>query len=814
MQYSDELQAALFDFQRYLLDQIPPLTALDAFQTLMQQRPELLMQQMSSWAVEQARLQDATVADCLFHAVSKAYLFSSLRLLERSAVDPYLQKLLPLALEACPAAERDLLRTNLIALRDSKNLTPSAAVNLGRLEGGAKAKTPAAAKVSDVVTRSARRLGLIIDRLARKLPGIEAEKPERPASATTTSSPQAVQTPVAELVSMAAASSASEEELQQYMEKLKPYTGATNVENLFGVLATSLPAWDILIPPSVGVRAPAPVEAMHKIISLTKNPLEGNRRFRDLMTTAVQQFNSGSLSAASSMLELAQTIIVEKKIDPSTVERVRAEAVQAIDNDQLKRYAEAKAKHPLLRKVLSSFPSLTKEQLFADLRGEERPERRRSLLSLLEAYGTEGRDLALVELEKELARSSGEVDTYYLRNVIYLLHRIQRDPEAPVEKELELLTRASARNQSIYVIKEAVIPIGQIKNDAAVKLLTLRLAEFESLLLKKDTSQHPMQEMQKLLDRIIAALARIGTPAALLTVARHGMKPNPLLGDCRSRLAVLSQHDLSFDEQTVTLLVNAIREDLPGGILGRVLPKRQPPPLKLIEALSGTRSDPVEKLFADLAAKYADQDLGRAAAAALERVTSEASTSGAPPGAATLTGDLQFFGLPSLMQSLADTQATGIVTLSSKDTRQTAGKLLFSGGKFADAQVIHLRGVDAVYQLLERPIVGTFSFVPQPQETVNARTTEEVMPLLFEGIRRHDELKQFSAVVPDDLTLKAAGKPTPDPDEADPAVVRDVWVKASAGGPVGEWELTIPADAYRVRRLVARWVEEGALQPL
>jgi hypothetical protein len=102
----------------------------------------------------------------------------------------------------------------------------------------------------------------------------------------------------------------------------------------------------------------------------------------------------------------------------------------------------------------------------------------------------------------------------------------------------------------------------------------------------------------------MSALGRIATPASLLTIARHGMKPNPLLGDTRARLSTLSQHDLSFDEQTVDILVNAIREDLPTKLLGRVLPSRNPPPLRLIESLSSTRAEKVETLFSDIAEKF------------------------------------------------------------------------------------------------------------------------------------------------------------------------------------------------------------------
>ena len=344
-------------------------------------------------------------------------------------------------------------------------------------------------------------------------------------------------------------------------------------------------------------------------------------------------------------------------------------------------------------------------------------------------------------------------------------------------------------------------------------------AEFEAILLRKDTPMYPIDEMQKVLDRIIGALGRIATPAALLTIARHGMKPNPVLGDTRGRLATLSQHDLSFDEETVNIIVKATRDDLPKKILGKVLPKlTQPPPIRLIESLSSTRSEVVESLFAEIAEKFPDEDVSKVAAAALQARANVAKQGpSAPDGSsASLTGDLQFFGLPAVLQSLADNQATGIVTLSSKQAGHTTGKILFMEGKFADAQAGPLRGPDALYQLLERPIVGTFAFVPQPPFSVKTKSEPQaVMSLLLEGIRRHDELKQTSVVVPDDLALKpTAVRPSPDPEETDPAVIREVWLKASTGGRVAEWEAQIGADAYRVRRLIARWLEEGALQPV
>ncbi len=804
-----ELQTALFDFQRYLLDQIPPLTASDAVELLMAQPPELLMKQIHAWTLEQSRHQSAAQSDFLFHALKKVYFFSVLKLIDRGMLEAYLERVVPLALQVCPADERETLRMSLQGMRDSMILggsTPTV-VPMSREKNDAPAPKTAAGAVSDVAAKTARRLSLVIERLARHLP-FAAASPEPQAQ------PQPQLQPTAQLVTMAAASATSEAELQAYVRELRPYTGGeSDPAKLLHVLASDVPQWEIALPPDA--RQPAAIEAMHKIITLTSSSLESSQRFRDLMTEAVEQFNNGALGPAVSMLELAARVIIEKKIDPIAVERIRTAAVESISSERLKKYTENKTKHTLLRAALSHFPSLTKSGLFQQLRGEERPERRRSFLSLLEAYGRDARTFAIAELGVELSQPAAEIDTYYLRNVVYLLHRIPREADEPMEKELELLTKSTARGQNIYVIKEAIIPLGHMKSEAAAKVLTMRLAEIEAMLVRKDISLYPLDEMQKVLDRITSALGRIATPAALLTIARHGMKPNPLLGDTRARLSALLQHDLSFDEQTVDILIGAIREDLPTKLLGRVLPSRNPPPLRLIEALSSTRAERVEVLFGEIAEKFPEHEVGRAAAAALYNLTSTAAATARQTSAvaATLTGDLDFFGLPSLLQSLADQQATGIVTLTGRHSGQTAGKLLFVNGKFADAQAAHLRGVEAVYQLLERPVTGVFAFVSNPAAKAKG-DVREVMGLLLEGIRRHDEYRQLVLFVPDDLMLRAtATKPTPDPEETDPAVVRDVWVKASSGARLGDWESHVAVDCYRVRRLVARWLEEGALQP-
>jgi len=505
---------------------------------------------------------------------------------------------------------------------------------------------------------------------------------------------------------------------------------------------------------------------------------------------------------------VAEDTIAERKLDLYMVDKFRAEAVEAISAVQLRKYAENRTRHAALKIALEFFPTLRLETLLRELRGETKAERRRLLLGYTEAYGQVGRDAALAELGRELERE--DVDTYFLRNLIYILHRVTRESQETVPQELHALETASAPGQNIYVIKEAATALGYLRKDEAVALLIKRLAEFESRLLQNDAT-YPVGEVHKLLDRITASLARIGTSAALVAVVRHGMSTSLLLGDARARLSPLSQHDLSFDEGTVNLLLAALREELPGKVFGRLLAKKQDSAVRLIEALSGTRGEATESLLRKTATQFADQDVGRAAAVVVDKWAPAKTAASAEP-AATLAGELEFFGLPSILQSLAEMRATGMLTLANRQ-RQAVTKVVVIEGHFVNARTGNIRGPDALYEALERPIAGTFAFVPQPPEKMKTDLEPLViMGLLLEGVRRHDELHRLVVVAPDSMCMsKGEVKPSRHPDEEDATLVRDVWIKASSGAPVAECERELAIDAFRSRRLIAHWLEQGAL---
>ncbi len=89
----------------------------------------------------------------------------------------------------------------------------------------------------------------------------------------------------------------------------------------------------------------------------------------------------------------------------------------------------------------------------------------------------------------------------------------------------------------------------------------------------------------------------------------------------------------------------------------------------------------------------------------------------------------------------------------------------------------------------------------------------EVLPLLLEAIRRHDEFQEDRALAPDGASLIATGAPPSVPtDEDDRALVQAVWHEAARGTAPESCESVVRRDAYRVRRLYAHWLESGALK--
>jgi hypothetical protein len=555
---------------------------------------------------------------------------------------------------------------------------------------------------------------------------------------------------------------------------------------------------------------------MQKILAMAEDPEEGARRFNEMMNAAIEQFNEGRLVQAATMLDLADRIASEKKLDVEIVKNMRSRAHESLAPEQLRKFAERADRHPVLRRVLGFFPALTPEGLLSGLYDEQRRDRRKLFLALLEVHGAPARKLAVERVEAAGNDGAADPQGYLLRNLIYLMRRIPRPADAPLDHEINLLATLSESSRPPLVIKEALVALGGIDHPRSERTLLVRLAELE----KQATGEHSTAltsiETEGLIDRAISALLQLRSTNAYRTVVTHALKRDPRLGDTMARLDELADHNLSADKELVARAVKILEQELPTKVLGFLVGKNTSSVIHLIRGLSGTPSAVVRQALEEIVDRFPGREIAEAASKALAGFGAAARRGSEAPSK-TMTGDVELFGLPNLFQTLADSQVTGVLSLADREG-DTSGTLSFTGGKITSCQVRALRGEEAFYQLFERPVVGTFTFTTQAASNAPAADPGskpmEMLPMILEATRRHDEFNQARALVPDDLALRAGdAKPQPLADESDIELTRAVWSKASAGVTPDTCESLLHVDSYRIRRLYAHWLENRALQP-
>jgi Domain of unknown function (DUF4388) len=363
------------------------------------------------------------------------------------------------------------------------------------------------------------------------------------------------------------------------------------------------------------------------------------------------------------------------------------------------------------------------------------------------------------------------------------------------------------------LVKEAIANLGTARHEKAEAALVTIVQGLEAMLVKKIDAPFDEAELQPLLDRAVSALARFGSATSRRMVVEHGLKRKGGLGDAGARLAELSGQDLSEDADLVAVLLKSLRAELPFRVFGLTLKKRDDKIGPIIEALSSTPLPQVRKALEDVVERHPGTDYAKAAARTLAAFDAPKADESV---AASLSGDLATFELPSLLQSLAASEVTGALILRNAPGAVT-GRLLIESGRIRSAESGALRGDDAAYQLFERPGGGSFAFVKQsslPPRAEGEPPSREVVSILLEGMRRYDEFQRFSALIPDETVLKPTGsKPTPEPEEPDASFQQGVWTKAVSGLSARAIETAGVADSFRIRRLLARWVEDGSLRP-
>ena len=652
------------------------------------------------------------------------------------------------------------------------------------------------------------------------------------ASPSAGAGPMPLPAPVSEALAFAARSSQSKEELSQALARLNALGVETGTDSLFRALSMSVPGW---VAPPASASAPGPayeagaIGAMRRIVTDAEDPVEASRRFHQMVKAGVERFNEGSLPQAVQMLELAEKLVSEKKVDAGSAEIARRKLGETLDPEKLKKFGEQASDQNQLRHVLEFFTAYQPEGLLEALPGETKRDRRRLMLLLLEIHGAPAREAAFERLTRSLGPAVGEEEWYFRRNLLYLLRRIPRGPDsAPVDAEIDVILQHARLGVPLVVLKEAVAALGQHKDEKAEIGLAQLMTDIEAMLIKPEGAPYDAKELRALLDRAAATLARLPSRPARRTLIEHAAKKQVPLGDTMSRLAELGSQNLSDDNATVDQILELVKASLPFKVLGLTLRQNDQSLVHLVDALSGTPTPAVRKAFDEIIAKFPDKDAARAATRAIQAwdkppatgPAASSSTSGSFPlvasdaPAASLQGDLDVFGLPALLQSLAESSASGTLTLREAKGGAVFASVTLREGKLEEIKRGRLTGEDAFYQLFEKPTPGQFAFVKGAPPAAPGATPRAILPLTLEAMRRYDELQETAALVPDTVFLVAtAQKPTAHPAEKDGSFLQALWERVRQGGTPLDFESVVASDSYRIRRMLAHWVEQGALKP-
>jgi hypothetical protein len=812
----DEVRDALAEMQLYFSDRVAPLMVGDSLALLMSLPATVLAQEIQAWVAGQYRAGAADVAtsEFLFHALRKVHAIGEFQLVPEGALNAYLQRLAGAVMDVCPPADREILRVNLARLGESSSKAATL-THIQRFDTPVEPRTavvsrpaepaaPAAdGNLAREVATSLRRFSLLLDRFQGE-----------PQSAVAGMAPAQAGI-VSQLVTSAAAISSTQKDLDAHLERLQQLGMAGGTDEMFKVLGDSLPGWALPRSESgfIAPTASAQADAMEKIVALSReDPAESAKRFRQMVDVAVDQFNNGSLAKAVTILDVADRIAEQKLVHSSVIERVRSTAHAKLEIDRLRKIAESPEKRPQLTRVMSFFTAFTPEGLLDSLRSEQKRDRRRLDLALLEAQGPPARNAALGRLEASLKMAGEPEDPHFQRNLLYLLRLIPHEGSVPWDAEIETLRQLARSSSPAFVVKEVVNNLGhalEVKaGEKAERVLVFLLRHFERMLEKRERV-YSAEDALMLLDRTCLMLARYGGPAAWAEVVDHGLSTSSGLGNTGARIAELGCQDLAKAPEVLARMTDVITSELPKRGLN-LAAKDGAFVVSLIQGLGGTRAQGARDLLRDIVVRYPNHPIALEATRVL--AATEAATRPTPSGGAALSGDLELFGLSTLLQNVADLKMTGVLTLLDLEGRPSA-TLLFDQGLLTSSQMGKLAGREAFYQLFERPFPGTFGFVKRPGPEPRATEAREVLPMILEAIHRYDELQRSLALVPDDAVFEATGvAPTRPPDEGDEALVSVLWDRATRGYAADRCEVEIPVDAYRIRHLLEHWFQEGALK--
>jgi CRP/FNR family cyclic AMP-dependent transcriptional regulator len=194
----------------------------------------------------------------------------------------------------------------------------------------------------------------------------------------------------------------------------------------------------------------------------------------------------------------------------------------------------------------------------------------------------------------------------------------------------------------------------------------------------------------------------------------------------------------------------------------------------------------------------------------------EATTLKVPRSASKqLQGNLRFFDLATVIQTLIGAGQTGTLLVTQEDGQHRVAELFFYKGNVAKARVRHLSGDDAVFQLFQAPLEGDFSFTGRTVQEQDVQTdiTMPAISLLMESVRLQDELPLLKARIPDPARIfrhKAAELRWTEADSVELAA--SIWSRLRKGASVADLQKEIARCSYAIYKTLVAMLDAGQIE--
>jgi CRP-like cAMP-binding protein len=180
-----------------------------------------------------------------------------------------------------------------------------------------------------------------------------------------------------------------------------------------------------------------------------------------------------------------------------------------------------------------------------------------------------------------------------------------------------------------------------------------------------------------------------------------------------------------------------------------------------------------------------------------------------------LQGNLRYFDLATVIQTLIGAHQTGSLTVSQEGGKTKVADMFFFKGNIARAKYRHLTGDDAVFQLFQSPLEGEFSFTGRnvAEDEVQTDVTMPGISLLMESVRLQDELPVLMQRIPDASRVfrqRAAQLQWEDTETLELAVA--VWARFKKGASVTDLHKDVPRCSYYIYRTVVTMLDAGLVE--